>query len=75
MSELIDSDSGLFAVINKKYRLYEQVACRMRATFPVPLGSSTLARSFELKEKSGERPVFPKTNGGAVGVGSSQVAQ
>ena len=63
-SESVDDDSSLFAVIDKKYRLYEPAACA-RATLPVLLGTSTLARSLELKEKSGERPAVPKTDGGA----------
>ena len=67
MSESVDNDSGLFALIDKKYRVYEQRPAT-RATLPVPFGTSTLARSLELKEKSGERPVVPKTNGGAAPV-------
>ena len=64
MSESVDNDSGLFAVIDKKYRVYEQRPAT-RATLPIPFGTSTLARSLELKEKSSERPAVPKTNGGA----------
>ena len=65
MSETINSDKELFTVVDKKYRIYEQRPA-LRATLPVPVGNSALARSLEAMEKSGERPTVPKTNGGAM---------
>ncbi len=72
MSETVHSDSELFSVIDKKYRIYEQRPA-LHMPLPVPIGSSTLARSLELMEKSGERPTVPKTNGGTMPAAASSL--
>ncbi|HWL74912.1 MAG TPA: CheR family methyltransferase, partial [Burkholderiaceae bacterium] len=67
-SESIDKDDSLFSVLDKKHRIFAQKPT-VRMTLPVPVGTSALARSLELREKAGRGPVLPqqsRANGDAL---------
>ena len=57
-SETVEDGSPLFAVIDKKQRLYLQRP-GPRQILAVPSGPSTLARALELQERWRERPTVP----------------
>ncbi len=57
-SETVEEGSPLFAVIDKKQRLYLQRP-GPRQILPMPSGPSTLARALELQQRWRERPTVP----------------
>jgi two-component system, chemotaxis family, CheB/CheR fusion protein len=52
VSEAVDEDSGLFAPLDKKHRIYMQRPS-LRAGWPVPVGASALARVLEAPSQHG----------------------
>ena len=57
-SEAVDEDSPLFAVLDKRQRLYVQRPGPQRL-IAVPAGPGTLARALALQERTRERPTVP----------------
>ena len=57
-SEAVDEGSPLFAVLDKKQRLYLQRPGPQRL-IAVPTGPGTLARALALQERTRERPTVP----------------
>ena len=57
-SEAVDEGSPLFAVLDKKQRLYVQRPGPQRL-IAVPTGPGTLARALALQERTRERPTVP----------------
>ena len=57
-SEAVDEGSPLFAVFDKKQRLYVHRPGPQRL-IAVPSGPGTLARALALQERARERPTFP----------------
>ena len=57
-SEAVDDGSPLFAVLDKKHRLYTQRPGPQRL-IAVPVGPSTLARALALQDRTRERPTVP----------------
>ena len=68
-SESVDEGSPLFAVLDKKQRLYTQRPAPQRL-IAVPAGPGTLARALALQERTRERPAIP----GRAPVESSQAS-
>ena len=62
VSESLDVGGSHFSVIDKKYRIYRRNE-GPRTTLPVPVGTSAMARALEARERAGERPAIPKSNG------------
>lgn len=57
-SETVNDESGLYTVLDKKYRLYARRSHR-RTTLPIPVGQSVLSQDVESAWHSGDRPVVP----------------
>ena len=57
-SEAVDESSPLFAVLDKKQRLYVQRPGPQRL-ISVPVGPGTLSRALALQERTRERPTVP----------------
>lgn len=59
-SESVDEGSPLFAVLDKKHRLYtQQKGLGPQRLLGVPVGTSTLTRALAMQERTRERPAVP----------------
>ena len=58
-SETVEDGSALFAVTDKKHRIYLQRP-GPRGPLRVPEGASTLARALKIQERTRERPTLPR---------------
>ena len=57
-SETVDDSTSLYAVLDKKFRLFTQVPSE-RPTVPMPLGAGTLQRALQAQERARGGPVVP----------------
>ena len=57
-SESVEDNSDLFLPLDKPHRLFARRHA-MRLGLPVPVGTGTLARSFQEQLRNAERPVVP----------------